>query len=133
MCEQCTAQAELVAAAVLPGYSLMKAKVGSTFWPQHWYGLVSVNDPVMIFPVLELDPLFEDDTDYDDAHGPDCERFLTALTVTQARNRPALTEAVALGLACAQAGYSREKHGDLEAWLIHHLAVAQLDASKTGH
>lgn len=129
MCEQCVANAKLVISDVVPGFSLMVAEGGSEDWPKGWYGLVECNDPTMVFPTLEIDPLFGVSVAELDTTGGQPEVLaqeslhLDAVMAFQERVPASLMANYRLVSACFVAGYDPELHGTyVESWLIHHMA-----------
>lgn len=115
---------ELVLANVLPGYQLLRATVTVESWPAGWYALAKqgTHDPVLLFPGPACDPLFESAGDMPAALEQDCNDFLSALACMRERLVISLTEAACLGVACRDAGYRRDLHGDIECWLLHYLS-----------
>ena len=129
MCQQCITEAEDVTTNLLPGYTLMRARVGSTEWPAGWFGLVRQNDPDFVFPgPLTVDPFAglsdEEINARADELAPADAVFDAAVRGLQA---PLATmHAVAgyeLVTACQLAGYDIARDGtEIAYWLMHYLA-----------
>ncbi len=122
MCLQCDTQAEIILVDVLPGYNLMRAHVGAARWPEGWYALVQGNDPALVFPGLAFDPTFESDSELPPELEQACDDFMSAIAQMRLHLQLSLSDAASLGFVCRDAGYSRDKHGDIECWLLHYLA-----------
>lgn len=124
MCLQCTTEAVVVARDVLPGTILMRAVVDSPEWPAGWYGLVESNDPFMVFPTLLADPKFPDDVL--NAEAPETvaaeNAYSEAVTAMRDNLNLSFTTAGEVFQDCIQRGYDRKVHGDVEYWLLDHLA-----------
>lgn len=121
MCLQCNTKATVVMEGVLPGYTLMQATEGTERWPAGWYGLVQANDPLLVFPGLVCDPLFESDQDLPPELESACDDFMSAVARMREYLSMSFSDAVRLSLVCREAGYARDRHGDIECWLLHHL------------
>ena len=127
MCEQCLAKAIVIKKNILPGFSLMQATTGSDAWPAGFYGLVQVNDPMVVFegPLLqdpckgytedELDPMPE----YPDGY----EEYLEGAQALDKGLRLHPEDGYRLVLACEAEGFSAREHGSLGFWLLDFLAV----------
>lgn len=131
MCEQCVTNAETVLAEALPGYALMRARVGSSAWPEGWYGLVVRNDPEFVFqgPLLK-DPLAGFSDEEINACSAELEEASTVFSAAaqglqdSMSSLPALT-GYELISACVQVGYDIKRDGTETAyWLMHHLSTA---------
>ncbi len=129
MCLQCSTAAETLAKNVLPGFSLMRATQSTEGWQAGQYGLVEMNDPLVVFD----GPLLRDPSEglsdeainalSEDAFA-EVERFLEA---GGALNQQLKVDPVAgyrLTAACMQHGYDPVEGGFLGFWLMNHLAKA---------
>ncbi len=129
MCEQCVTNAETVLDEAIPGYTLMRARVGSPAWPEGWYGLVQQNDPDFVFPGPLLKDPFAGLSD-DEINASD-ETLVEASGVFSAAAQglqdslsslPALS-GYELITACIQVGYDIKRDGTQTGyWLMHHLS-----------
>lgn len=136
MCLQCSTQATLVKENVLPGFSLMQATIDAPGWPAGHYGLVHVNDPLVVFPgPLLVDPakgMDEDELDAMPEWPEGCDEYMEAAQqLNQLLNFNAL-EGYKLVYACTQVGYLPASDGLLGFWLLDHLATSvQADEPST--
>lgn len=126
MCMQCTADAVLVKADVLPGYSLYQSRQKVRGWPKGYYGLVKSNDPLFVFkgPIMD-DPckgLTEDDLDVMMEYPDGYDKYeKAAKQVSNIKLYP--LQAHEFIEACKSFGYSPEDHGtEFGFWFINHLA-----------
>lgn len=128
MCMTCIAQAELVAADVLPGFSLYRGTAEAEGWPVGWYGLVKVNDPMLVFPGPLLkdacEGMTEDDLDVQMALPDGYEAYEEACTALGLRLVLPANQGYELVQAAQARGYDVKAHGDLQWWLLDHLAGA---------
>lgn len=131
MCLQCVTEAEVLVKNILPGYSLMIAKVGHKEWPKGSYGLVRCDDPDYVWKGRPIIDSFEGMSDKEiNALSDDSlevrqnNKFfkLVEKLEPQFKNSPEL--GYDLYRACKKAGYSEIKHGRrLLSWLVNHMAL----------
>ncbi len=57
MCLLCITEAELITRNILPNWFLYKSTNDSSKeWPKGYYGVVSCNDPLFVFPPIKSEP-----------------------------------------------------------------------------
>lgn len=127
MCLQCIVKAHPVAHDVLPGISLfLSTEDGSKEWPKDWYGLVATNDPLLVFPgPLLVDPchgMTEDDLDPMPEYPEGYEEYRAGCQALGPHLKAFLHVGHRLVNLCQSQGYDPVKHGELQWWLMHHLA-----------
>lgn len=122
MCEQCIVKAVVIKENALPGFFLMQAMEGSEHWPKGWYGLVQMNDSLVVFPSIEPDPLVGiSDEEISTRNISDVD-FTTAVDNFIEYSAMPPLQGFVLTKACMEAGYKINEDGYLESWLINHLS-----------
>lgn len=128
MCLQCLSHAKLVKQNVLPGFSLMQATADTPEWPAGHFGLVQVNDPMVVFPgPLLVDPakgMDEDELDAMPEWPEGCDEFMDAAQGLEQQLKVNALDGYALVTACTQVGYKPGSDGLLGFWLLDYLASA---------
>ncbi len=134
MCEQCTTEAVTVISDVLPGFTLMQAKLNGHDWQAGQFGLVECNDPMVVFdgPLL-ADPTTglsdEEINALSEQSQADLDRYLTVAEefddklVLDARSGYRLVQ------ACMTKGYCPDTGGNVGFWLMNYLATQVLSGA----
>ncbi|GBG14434.1 secretion system protein E [Novimethylophilus kurashikiensis] len=127
MCLQCLTEARVIAADVLPGYSLLQSTADNPDWPKGWFGLVRQNDPDLIFEgPLYADPTagLDDDAVEEQVESRDFDEFCVAAgRLHQALSSMGAMPGYQLVEACRRQGYNMDRDGhEVAYWLMHHLA-----------
>lgn len=127
MCLQCFAAAKLIKQNVLPGFSLMQSQEDAPGWPKGHFGLVQVNDPMVVFagPLL-VDPFKGEDEDSAEwmPEKPDgCDGFQEAAQALEQALKLDAVSGYRLVRACIESGYKPKSDGLLGYWLLDFLAT----------
>lgn len=129
MCEQCMAEARMVKQDVIPGYILMQSTKGTKHWPEGHYGLVVLNDPLLVWEGLPAseDPLFglsneelDGVWDEDPSWGPS-EAFMNFAMSRRDQFRMGPLEGYQFVKACSEVGFNPEADGDPVIWFFGYM------------
>ena len=139
MCEQCLADATLVAAEVVVGYSVYQAHTSTKHWSYRYYGLVHSNDPVFFIPPdICADPTVNmSDTDVNALSDEDplwvkSQEHFEYLERAKKFMMMPLNESWRLVQACIKSGYDPESDGHVESWLVNRIASRLTDGVADG-
>jgi hypothetical protein len=127
MCLQCTTQATVVKADILPGFSLMQSQLDSPEWPKGFYGLVETNDPTLVFagPLLK-DPthsLGDDELNALPGFPAGTDEFDAAAWLLRDQLVLDAVTGWRIVQACIERGYRPAEDGYLHRWLMQYMAM----------
>lgn len=117
----------LVKENVLPRFNLVRAEHELANWPKDWFGLLFGEELVCVFkgPLLR-DPskdLSEDDVDWMPALPDEVEQYQEAAEALKDALALKGEPGLALTRAAVAAGFNVQAHGELEYWLLDHMAA----------
>lgn len=125
MCEQCVAGC-IGYGEVVPGIYFVKATKDGHYMKAGDYGLVICNDPFVVFDIEPvIDPCFEmsDDQLEEFSDYSSADRFQSAAQKMREELAVGIWEGYRVMLGAIKAGYDQDKHGYIEMYLMHKMAL----------